>query len=203
MCNKLSIFQSTRPSRASTLYNDRLHSWHRISIHKALAGLDDAKAENIVTSYNFNPQGPRGPRLLDRKSYLLSKQFQSTRPSRASTRNRKLAFPGELEFQSTRPSRASTARKAIVTPGSRFQSTRPSRASTLEYVKVGWNKFISIHKALAGLDRAGCRIQVVYCKYFNPQGPRGPRHYSNKYRIIPRIFQSTRPSRASTTHGCG
>ena len=157
MCNKLSIFQSTRPSRASTLYNDRLHSWHRISIHKALAGLDDAKAENIVTSYNFNPQGPRGPRLLDRKSYLLSKQFQSTRPSRASTRNRKLAFPGELEFQSTRPSRAST-------PWNPAFTAFPS---------------ISIHKALAGLDHSLSFFPSL-SNYFNPQGPRGPRLLNDK-----------------------
>ena len=34
-----------------------------ISIHKALAGLDDASGIiHGVPSYHFNPQGPRGPR---------------------------------------------------------------------------------------------------------------------------------------------
>ena len=37
-----------------------------ISIHKALAGLDFPKAIQIYNHYNFNPQGPRGPRLYER-----------------------------------------------------------------------------------------------------------------------------------------
>ena len=58
------IFQSTRPSRASTgcRYGCGWDIW--ISIHKALAGLDGYKV------------------LDDEELY----QFQSTRPSRASTR---------------------------------------------------------------------------------------------------------------------
>ena len=34
-----------------------------------------------------------------------------------------------------------------------FQSTRPSRASTQVYANSGAGTYISIHKALAGLDR--------------------------------------------------
>ena len=79
---------------------------------------------------------------------------------------------------------------------------------------------ISIHKALAGLD---CWEEVVSYEYiyFNPQGPRGPRRFTDIHGGTHRIisihkalaglditfklftegvvqFQSTRPSRAST-----
>ena len=103
------LFQSTRPSRASTVSLAILFQVMNISIHKALAGLD-SKAN---------------------KDSLQKIRFQSTRPSRASTikltansvsRNisihKALAGLDEfssgifqilLLFQSTRPSRASTA----------------------------------------------------------------------------------------------
>ena len=79
------VFQSTRPSRASTHERPGDCSNGSISIHKALAGLDTA--------------GPD-----DAYEYWV---FQSTRPSRASTR-RKVGKPRRKKFQSTRPSRAST-----------------------------------------------------------------------------------------------
>ena len=34
-----------------------------ISIHKALAGLDELDTQLVVPVQDFNPQGPRGPRL--------------------------------------------------------------------------------------------------------------------------------------------
>ena len=56
---------------------------------------------------------------------------------------------------------------------------------------------ISIHKALAGLDRAW-PVQQPPCLHFNPQGPRGPRPLAVSIEQSDREFQSTRPSRAST-----
>ena len=56
-----------------------------ISIHKALAGLDSETLLENASLYYFNPQGPRGPRLLSLKSVYFTVLFQSTRPSRAST----------------------------------------------------------------------------------------------------------------------
>ena len=38
---KVPVFQSTRPSRASTQVNSERYIYDRISIHKALAGLDE------------------------------------------------------------------------------------------------------------------------------------------------------------------
>ena len=101
------LFQSTRPSRASTVRN--LHkiaakeisihkalagldyfgaedsTYTRISIHKALAGLDPAQVWMPVPVLHFNPQGPRGPRPGLSGIVNIIREFQSTRPSRAST----------------------------------------------------------------------------------------------------------------------
>ena len=102
--------------------------------------------------YYFNPQGPRGPRRLP---VLPAYQM--------------------IGFQSTRPSRASTGSgMAAVCPGGLFQSTRPSRASTYGFFTVHASAAISIHKALAGLDSI-CIKDCWHNRYFNPQGPRGPR----------------------------
>ncbi len=55
-------FQSTRPSRASTVKVTSPNPSEIISIHKALAGLDALDYAIKSTFWNFNPQGPRGPR---------------------------------------------------------------------------------------------------------------------------------------------
>ena len=79
-------------------------------------------------------------------------------------------------FQSTRPSRASTLPSQMSAgPLIKFQSTRPSRASTQV---EAWMNTIP--------------------QNFNPQGPRGPRHWEGCCIIWRARFQSTRPSRAST-----
>ena len=101
--------------------------------------------------------------------------FQSTRPSRASTH---YAIPmiDVRRFQSTRPSRASTGKVNQQQIEQVFQSTRPSRASTTQKTNYLLVLHISIHKALAGLD--GKKLENRdNVKDFNPQGPRGPRHY--------------------------
>ena len=56
---------------------------------------------------------------------------------------------------------------------------------------------ISIHKALAGLDHKPFGL-LSGLRYFNPQGPRGPRLHPKKNILCIMRFQSTRPSRAST-----
>ena len=146
------IFQSTRPSRASTQISSHFENRQRY----------------------FNPQGPHGPRRLS-------------------------AFP---KFHNRI-----------------FQSTRPSRASTPPAKTLGYLLGISIHKALTGLDlevrKEECmknyfnpqgphgprRIYNLFfrlCLYFNPQGPHGPRLRCYCPFLLRTLFQSTRPSRAST-----
>ena len=125
-----SAFQSTRPSRASTVLS----------------------AHNCLFLLYFNPQGPRGPRRGRGQHRPRTDTFQSTRPSRASTFPIRIpdthsqisihkalagldalsifAFSPIFTFQSTRPSRASTISISLPPLAAIFQSTRPSRAST-------------------------------------------------------------------------
>ena len=179
-------FQSTRPSRAST------------------------SVPGFYTSLPqyFNPQGPRGPRLRFRVDSSIAStisihkalagldltiahqeigylEFQSTRPSRASTRkhhfrsSKKCNFnpqgprgprrcpnwrpDTDKIFQSTRPSRASTlfSRRLTGLQGL-FQSTRPSRASTKRFPFDSFCRIISIHKALAGLDPMSVAVVLMF-----------------------------------------
>ena len=57
-------FQSTRPSRASTDLAGYVPAFGWISIHKALAGLDEDVPALKPQAPDFNPQGPRGPRQV-------------------------------------------------------------------------------------------------------------------------------------------
>ncbi len=145
-------FQSTRPSRASTYPSRR-----------------------TTPAYPyFNPQGPRGPRRrwiarkMRRVPISIHKALAGLDPYRL------MIFWQKLQFQSTRPSRASTHCSAIALAIPGFQSTRPSRASTTSWLSSVSGFIISIHKALAGLDLPSS-IHGAIRQDFNPQGPRGPR----------------------------
>ena len=158
----------------------------------------------------FNPQGPRGPRLIGVVCIYPDSLFQSTRPSRASTTSYRLLLMRCL-FQSTRPSRASTcALNRDLLLESEFQSTRPSRASTYDCGrKPAPQKFQSTRPSRASTFRFHVFLQITilfqstrpsrastpFCrrsgyssKNFNPQGPRGPRHsYKGVAEFIKRI----------------
>ena len=147
------IFQSTRPSRASTFVQSVGVGRARYFNPQGPRGPRPSSRYLASCNIYFNPQGPRGPRRIVSKISIWSCQiFQSTRPSRASTILGHAKSTTTL-FQSTRPSRASTLMVTddVIVPV--FQSTRPSRASTRPAVwsTCGWDDF-------------------------NPQGPRGPRH---------------------------
>ena len=101
-----------------------------------------------------------------------------------------------------------------------FQSTRPSRASTQVYANSGAGTYISIHKALAGLDRrmlaaleehmdisihkALAGLDYVRNVFGNSNGISihkalaGLDQLSGVHTWKYAKFQSTRPSRAST-----
>ena len=168
-----------------------------ISIHKALAGLDPSPLSLIQFSKYFNPQGPRGPRRSCSSQYPSSKRFQSTRPSRASTRSC----------------------LAVTWPNAYFNPQVPRGPRLVVPSGMTIPALISIHKALAGLDVNGITSHL-HAPYFNPQGPRGPRPlcisvspragisihkalagldaFCSPLTDIWSLFQSTRPSRAST-----
>ena len=205
--HKVFSFQSTRPSRASTCAVG-----HTILYPVAFQSTRPSRASTSAslrpadTCPYFNPQGPRGPRpslccfIFSLFQISIHKalagldvsphpppptwsRFQSTRPSRASTRAYQSVLNWAAKFQSTRPSRASTKSSRMRRSAAKiFQSTRPSRASTpVSQPKVETVE-ISIHKALAGLD-VFYFLSFDSDSHFNPQGPRGPRQQN--YPTIP------------------
>ncbi len=154
-------FQSTRPSRASTQLLQPISQFQKISIHKALAGLDQ--------------------KLSGR--HLAKCLFQSTSPSRASTCCAVWHDNTGLNFNPQGPRGPRRQRHHLPFACTLFQSTRPSRASTASRVRAEMIWRISIHKALAGLDPSLISLPTSW-DYFNPQGPRGPRHpldYPNNF----------------------
>ena len=140
------IFQSTRPSRASTVQCDTRYDRPMISIHKALAGLDLYPFLMSISS----------PISIHKALAGLDSKFNP--------------FSSVLRFQSTRPSRASTTCMVIRIPQPKFQSTRPSRASTRSRSPAGKAYEISIHKALAGLD-ATLFVALKYRNLFQSTRP--------------------------------
>ena len=124
------VFQSTRLSRASTGQWGSVSTNIIISIHKALASLDQC-IPGIVNLRGISIH--KALASLDhklRQRQLLILRFQSTRLSRASTLFG-FWYVHVCRFQSTRLSRASTwERKPLSLAQVEFQSTRLSRAST-------------------------------------------------------------------------
>ena len=108
----------------------------RISIHKALASLDYRPNARSQEQKDFNPQGSREPRPFLFVSFLLLCYFNpqgSREPRRCITVMQRIG----LDI---------------------FQSTRLSRASTILLIPGFVGGLISIHKALASLDRAEIKI---------------------------------------------
>ena len=106
-----------------------------ISIHKALAGLDDSVDAPVFDDSDFNPQGPRGPRHSQIYHILL--QF-------------KISIHKALAGLDLRYAK----HKDIVVMISIHKAL-----AGLDFIHNQGNRgqlYISIHKALAGLDLDGC-----------------------------------------------
>ncbi len=137
-------FQSTRLLRASTLDAIGKGISFQISIHKALASLDQAP---IIFPYivgDFNPQSSREPR--QGTVWIAVRAYDiSIHKALASLDHDWPGWcPRGLYFN---PQGSREPRRLMELTGyryGRFQSTRLSRAST-------WNA-VGIHKALASLD---------------------------------------------------
>ena len=69
------VFQSTRLSRASTHVIWFGLTWNYISIHKALASLDNKLITHFQNKENFNPQGSREPRPVPVTLVLMARQI--------------------------------------------------------------------------------------------------------------------------------
>ena len=166
-------FQSTRLSRASTLYQYKDSIRIVISIHKALTSLDGSANIPCIGRTNFNPQGshePRPPVSWD-MDYPIDFNPQGSHEPRPCSTIIKGVCSHFNPQGSHEPRLFSTLPFAIA---SIFQSTRLSRASTAEGAEYYKKYMISIHKALTSLDF----IYFIFFKhggYFNPQGSHEPR----------------------------
>ena len=125
-------FQSTRLSRASTWVDDQVDSLQIISIHKALASLDQYAGYCWWCPFYFNPQGSREPRRhcnsfcrgcssISIHKALASLDDSADRAIESETNFNpqgsreprlwfSLRYRKKIWFQSTRLSRASTAK---------------------------------------------------------------------------------------------
>ena len=129
---------------------------------------------SIFSVIHFNPQGPRGPRHCAGCKARELNHFNPQGP-RGPRRMQQHFLYCLLNFNPQGP-----------------RGPRPQPE-----VIGSYPAFISIHKALAGLDAHG-GTGARPGEDFNPQGPRGPRHILGTEYQIQKKFQSTRPSRAST-----
>ncbi len=172
------IFQSTRPSRASTIGG---------FYHERIAGKFQSTRPSRASTIRDCLNNP-------------AEIFQSTRPSRASTWIGFCAENGFQTFQSTRPSRASTHLTFSNNCSFLFQSTRPSRASTLPECRLTPAQIYFNPQGPHG-PRQIAGAFGIKPNHFNPQGPHGPRLYRLGQLHLAKTFQSTRPSRASTDSG--
>ena len=110
------LFQSTRPSRTSTFSRDLIRIGLSDFNPRGPHGPRRWSGSRPEGRTDFNPRGPHGPRpdgsVLMSSAYI----FQSTRPSRTSTRSCQWIRKSYSQFQSTRPSRTSTANSHNYSP---------------------------------------------------------------------------------------
>ena len=152
-------FQSTRPVRGATIFNDFRGLHKNISIHAPRAGRDSQTQTTWPDRANFNPRAPCGARLTTRGAQPRRKIFQSTRPVRGATSQKRKSRPVSPisihapragrdarqappaarynRFQSTRPVRGATSPTFFPQGLGLFQSTRPVRGATHDLGQLG------------------------------------------------------------------
>ena len=127
-----SRFQSTRPSRGETQLHGITRRAAEISIHSPLAGRDCNMVRHWNHSINFNPLAPRGARRVSVcRRAACGSNFNPLAPRGARRRPEQSPTFAET-FQSTRPSRGETLQRRLRPWAGLFQSTRPSRGETGE-----------------------------------------------------------------------
>ena len=106
----------------------------KISIHAPRAGRDGLDLPPWPTAPNFNPRAPCGARhfLI---SFQVSGMVISIHAPRAGRdKEKRTVSKAEYVFQSTRPVRGATRNRKVGTAQQRFQSTRPVRGATPLYM---------------------------------------------------------------------
>ena len=190
------LFQSTRLSRASTASHFHTSTECVISIHKALASLDDLGLIDGLSAANFNPQGSREPRLNCLTDVAIPALFQSTRLSRASTSQpfciiqaRNISIHKALASLDIVPYICQHL-IAYFNP----QGSREPRLIASNPIVTATNFNPQGSREPRQWSGPGQRAM----RYFNPQGSREPRRKREGEKQNRNQFQSTRLSRAST-----
>ena len=125
---------------------------------------------------NFNPQGPRGPRPVQSDMRIPGGTISIHKALAGLDDSPAPPAAAISPFQSTRPSRASTCRQIFIRISKLlFQSTRPSRASTQDVSAYVYDFADFNPQGPRGPRRQYRRFALHRACYFNPQGPRGPR----------------------------
>ena len=101
-------FQSTFPSRGTTKDIERWGIRKGISIHVPLAGNDRPDSSDTPVIPYFNPRSPRGERLLCPPGLLVPAFHFNPRSPRGERPRRSRRPSGTSPFQSTFPSRGTT-----------------------------------------------------------------------------------------------
>ena len=174
-CREQSNFNPQGSREPRRLFFWLLPTFWPISIHKALASLDQQlepleagqrkfqstrlSRASTASGYccrwcnnHFNPQGSREPRLPPQSLKLLIKPYFNPQGSRE-------------------PRQVKKAKNDVLDDFNPQGSREPRRLSALY---IGINCLISIHKALASLDMRGIWT-MRSSSDFNPQGSREPR----------------------------
>ena len=147
----------------------------------------------------FNPRAPCGARHHVADRIRPAVEFQSTRPVRGATRQRRLRKL-RVEFQSTRPVRGATPHDPRVQRVLHVSIHAP-RAGRDESRHSNFHLHnVSIHAPRAGRD-SDSLINRPAALSFNPRAPCGARHGSYGLRPYVCMFQSTRPVRGATIDG--
>ena len=147
---------------------------------------------------NFNPQGPRGPRPNPIETSCSQSSISIHKALAGLDYDLPLVFLKDWISIHKALAGLDMAMAGWKTDDMLFQSTRPSRASTISsYTLVGLT--LNFNPQGPRGPRPYCVIIRCWGPYFNPQGPRGPRQWRMKCLEEIAEFQSTRPSRASTT----
>ena len=237
-------FQSTRPARGATQYELTYLSQVYISIHAPREGRDLFLYYHPIILHYFNPRAPRGARPRRQRHGRCARAisihapregrdvsstpmaisrslFQSTRPARGATAQRKPILKTTGEFQSTRPARGATAteiqqrsrdrhfnprapRGARPTPtkssrGSGNFNPRAPRGARLYGGRFsGIRIFISIHAPREGRDGEPSTYTAAVETFQSTRPARGATSDAATAQVMRAIFQSTRPARGAT-----
>ncbi len=214
-------FQSTRPVRGATSFDDARVRDTLVSIHAPRAGRDVLRRVGKAFSACFNPRAPCGARRQGRESpAFVTPGFNPRAPCgarpirrrRGSLSSRvsihapragrdvdvclKLGVP--YRFQSTRPVRGATSVSSLPSASVRgFNPRAPCGARPKRRMSEAQKGKVSIHAPRAGRDPF-IEDASVDTDCFNPRAPCGARPFVSTQGLSGYTFQSTRPVRGAT-----